>query len=256
MALSRKVESAIRQANEELSKTDKVGLSLYIAVEESENRTVQPQSLKSIVRDSEISVEAKSVYGLVGNLVDKGLARRGKRGGYGLKLDGREYFESLVGGQERGEPRDGDFLSVNDPDDDFYSPLISDINICYRNRVYDAVLVLTRKLFENLLIELLRGHFGMGDVSLFFIKEQRRFQSFSTLLENAKERSEQLLVYNPDIEDLLDKMDSFREKSNASAHSIEVNVSEQEIENLSETASELAQQFLRFKKQVEAASSD
>lgn len=245
----------IRQASEELSETDKVGISLYVAVDESQARTVEPQSLKSVVRGSEISVRSKSVSGLVGNLVDKGFARRGGRG-YGLTLDGREYFETLVGSEEREEPRDGDFISVSDPDGDFYSPLIDDINVCYKNRVYDAVLVLTRKLFENLLIELLRGHFGMEDVSLFFIKEQRRFQNFSTLLENAKERSDKLLFYNPDIKDILDKMDRFREKSNASAHSIEVNVSEQEIDDLSETASELAQHFLRLKKQVEAAPSD
>jgi hypothetical protein len=255
MTLSERVENAVRQAGTGISETDKVGISLYLALEESGSRLIEAQSLRSIVRDSEISVEGKSVYGLVGNLDDRGFVRR-DGGRYGLKLDGREYFESLVGTTEQAEPREGNFLSVTDPGDDFYSPLITDINACYKSRVYDAVLVLTRKLFENLLIELLRGHFGMEEISLFYIEEQGRFQPFSNLLENAKERSDDLRMYNPDIASLLDEMERFREKGNASAHSIDVNVSEEEIDSLSEAASELARQFLRLKKQVEVAPSN
>jgi hypothetical protein len=248
-----KLEDVIWQAEDELSKTEKVGVALYIAVQEAEDGKITPNTLKELIEASEVAVEGDSVYGLVGYLEEEELASREE--GYGLTIEGRKRFRPIVSEGEAVKPREESFIAISEPDDNFYGPLINDINTCYKNRVYDATLILTRKLLENLLIEILRGHYGMTELSLFYIEEKGRFQPFAVLLENARDRIEQLRMYDLDIADLLEEMDRFREEGNASAHSITVNVTEQEIDNLSEVATKLTKRFLRIREQVEVASS-
>jgi hypothetical protein len=249
-----KLESVIWQADDELSKTEKVGVALYIAVQKAEEGKIAPSTLKALIEASEVAVEGGSVYGLVGYLEEEDFASRGEEG-YGLTIEGRKRFGPIVSKGAAVEPREESFIVISEPDDSFYGPLINDINTCYKNRVYDATLILTRKLLENLLIEILRGHYGMTELSLFYIEEKGRFQSFSTLLKNAKDRVEQLRMYDLDIADLLEEIDQFREEGNASAHSITVDVTEQEIDDLSEVATKLTKRFLRIREQVEVASS-
>ena len=43
--------------------------------------------------------------------------------------------------------------------DEFYKNLINEINWCFGTRAYSSTMVMTRKLFENLVKDLLRMHF-------------------------------------------------------------------------------------------------
>jgi len=243
-----------RQAKNELSDTEKIALIVYWATEKQGNREISASGVRSLARDAKTGVKSKSVSGLLSYLRKKGVAGKGDSGYY-LTMDGKSRVESLVELSETAtSPRDDDFISVADPNDDFYSPLIDDINRCYRVGVNDAVLILVRKLIENLLIDILRGHYGNQRINLFYIPRRGRFHSFSSLLENLRDNKSDFKMYYLEIENLLKEIDEFRESANASAHSIEVRVPDKRLESMASRATKLVKRCLRIKKQIEAAS--
>ncbi len=79
------------------------------------------------------------------------------------------------------------YLDISDVPDPFYRDLIDLINKCYSYGIYPAVLVFSRKLLENLLVDILRKKYGMQNVELFFDTKRRRFRSFNELLKNFEE---------------------------------------------------------------------
>jgi hypothetical protein len=117
------------------------------------------------------------------------------------------------------------YLDISDFPDPFYRDLIELINKCYSYGIYPAVLVFSRKLLENLLIDILRRKYGMENIDLFFDRHHCRFRNFNELLRNfkikVKEDKEYFKAIVPDIEDIIGKIDEFREKANATAHRLE-----------------------------------
>lgn len=115
-------------------------------------------------------------------------------------------------------------ISENDIPDPFYKELIRLINKCYVYEIYPAVLIFSRKLLENLLIDILRKKYGMQHLELFYDKKRRRFLSFNDLLKNFEDKLNDFKIIVPNLDkELIRKINEFREAGNSSAHSLELN---------------------------------
>jgi len=123
------------------------------------------------------------------------------------------------------------YLDISDVPDPFYRDLIDLINKCYSYRIYPAVSVFSRKLLENLLIDILRKKYGEQRSELFLNKTRKRFCSFNILLKNFSGNLDDFKSIIPDLdEEFIKNMDTFREAGNSSAHSLELNVKKEELD--------------------------
>jgi hypothetical protein len=110
----------------------------------------------------------------------------------------------------------------NYPHPIFYYKLEDEINTAYRDvRLPNAALVLSRKLIENLVFNLLQYKFGPSRMDLYFDTKQARAKDFSVLLENMKDKKSE---FDADQHALIDKLwdlaQKFRPEANAKAHNI------------------------------------
>jgi len=144
------------------------------------------------------------------------------------------------------------FINIENTTDDFYDDLIENINKCYRIGVYDGTFVLTRKLLENLVIDLLRKEYPKSYLRIYYVPEEHRFRNFSDLLEVFEYRLKDYQSYTNGLtEELITDINRFRESANADAHSIVRNPSQEEIENLCEDAEHAAKVMLRALRSME-----
>lgn len=144
-----------------------------------------------------------------------------------------------------------EFLSIENVPGTFYPQLIADINSTYRLGVNDAALVLSRKLIENLLIDILRKKYGTDRLDLYFDTSTKQFENFNTLKENFEENISDFEYYSdtPDSE-LISLIDEFRHTANRGAHSIELNLTESEMEDYSDKLEMIAQVLFRMSSQI------
>ncbi len=67
-----------------------------------------------------------------------------------------------------------------DFNDVFYNELRDEINKAYQMRLFTSVMLLVRKLFENLIIEILRMKYPYnktGNLEIYYLENDRRFQN-------------------------------------------------------------------------------
>lgn len=157
------------------------------------------------------------------------------------------------------EQRDDNFLEIEDKNvnGQFYPSLIYEINQCYQIKADEATLVLTRKLVENLLIDALRGHFGMENNEMFYKKDRGEFKGLDNLLESFENNLPEFEEYiTVDGKNILDKAHSLRHTANASAHSIENQVEKEELDSLSQDATYVTKILLRLRREIQTAHRD
>ncbi|WP_154019044.1 hypothetical protein [Halococcus agarilyticus] len=124
------------------------------------------------------------------------------------------------------------FLDIDNVAGTFYPGLIERINTCYQLGINDATLILTRKLIENLLIDVLRRKYGTDRIEIYYDPDSSEFHSFYELIENFKELQSDFEHYSGEVDDnFIRELNSIRKPSNAEAHSIETDISDGEIEN-------------------------
>lgn len=107
--------------------------------------------------------------------------------------------------------------------DIFYNELKDEINEAYRMGLFTSVMLLSRKLFENLIIEILRIKYPSsvpGNLELYFIKNNKRFQDFTILLKNIEDRKGDFTVDEQIITEIISLIKPFRISANSNAHSI------------------------------------
>lgn len=138
------------------------------------------------------------------------------------------------------------FLDIDNIPGTFYPDLVEDINRCYSLGIYDATLVLTRKLLENLLIDVLREQYGTNRIQLYYRPINGRFESFSTLIENFENNLNDFQHLSGGLDsNFIDELNAFRQNANAEAHSIETNITESEMEGYRDQARHASQVLFR-----------
>lgn len=141
--------------------------------------------------------------------------------------------------------RERTFLQIRNIHGPFYPDLVQNINRSYDSEIYDATLVLTRKLLENLLIDILRERYGTARINLYYEPDSSQFQNFNTLIRNFDKNQDDFKHFSDEVDDdLIRKLDSFRQNANAEAHSIHSNLSESEIESYQADAEYLTKVLL------------
>lgn len=107
--------------------------------------------------------------------------------------------------------------------DFFMQGHITEINKAYTAGCYTSVHILTRKIVENLVREILVRQFPSTDFNnkeLYYDTQQRRFKDFSILLKNLFDKRHS---FEPSkikaIERLYDKTKKFKDEANDSTHS-------------------------------------
>jgi hypothetical protein len=105
----------------------------------------------------------------------------------------------------------------------FYDRLEEEVNIAYSNpKLPNAVLMLSRKLIENLVYNLLEYKFGkQRRIDLYYDTHQMRAHDFSVLLQNLQTNKSQ---YDTDQHDIIDKfletVKPFKRDANSKVHKV------------------------------------
>lgn len=143
------------------------------------------------------------------------------------------------------------FFDINNVPGTFYPDLVENINRCYSLGIYDATLVLTRKLFENLLIDILREQYGKQEIHLYYLPDNHRFKKFSTLINNFEDNLSDFQHLSRGLDsDFIDELNAFRQDANAEAHSIETNITEDEMEEYREQARHASRVLFRVRENL------
>jgi hypothetical protein len=234
-----------------------VALAVFYFEEYVEQREVTRAEIHTVIESSRTSIPSSNIPTYLSRLQNDDLLTTTENDGYRLTHDGLEHIKSQLGDVIVEDPRDELFIDTDVVDDYFYERLIMDINECYRVRVNSASLVLTRKLFENLLVDILRWHYGMDDIEMFFDPDQGYHHGLSRLKRNVRNNVNDFRVYSRDIDvDLLDKLDQFKESGDASAHSIVVDISDEEIETMTNDATQLTNILYDIRRGIQYASDE
>ena len=129
----------------------------------------------------------------------------------------------------------------------FYYKLISEINCLYERGFVLALWVLIRKLFENLIIDILRKQYGTISLDLYFDVSKRKFQSFSVLINNFKLNKNDFIYVTTELDNaLINEINEFRETGNSSAHSIDVDLNIDDFTDRKERINYLTQFLFRL----------
>jgi hypothetical protein len=138
------------------------------------------------------------------------------------------------------------FIDIDNTTDDFYDDLIENVNQCYRIGVYDGTFVLTRKLLENQVLDLLRNEYPKSYLPMYYIPNERRFRNFSTLLEVFEYRLKDFQSYTNGIDsDLVSNIRRFKNTANSDAHSIVRNPDKEDIDDLGDDAEHASKVMFR-----------
>ena len=116
--------------------------------------------------------------------------------------------------------------------DSFYNDLIEQINVTFLDCCYSASTILLRKLFENLLIDILRKKYGTKECKYLYWNERRKhFLNFAKLIENFKEKLNDFIIYSKKIEKNFIKFleEKIKFPGNESAHTIEEIIEEKDL---------------------------
>ena len=120
-------------------------------------------------------------------------------------------------------PLTKDNLITEKFDDLFYIRLKNQINIGYKFGLYSSVVVLSRKLVENLLIEVLRKKYPgneKGNLELYYVTKKGRFHDFTVLLDNLEQKKSTFGIDEPTVSKFISLVKPFRESANSTAHSM------------------------------------
>lgn len=143
------------------------------------------------------------------------------------------------------------FLDLDEVPGNFYPDLVGDVNQCYRLGIYDATLVLTRKLIENQLIDIFHAKYGTEEIDLYYRPEQKRSENFGTLVENFEKRLDDFNHHPSSTgKELIEDVNHFRTQANVGAHSIETDISEDEIDEYQQVGEHVVKILFRLYESV------
>lgn len=115
---------------------------------------------------------------------------------------------------------------------EFYDELIDEINLTHAYGLHRSTSILLRKLFETLLIELLRIKFGSQRIDLYYNEKKHQFRGFYNLIKNLKSVQNE---FNPITSGLdgnfFEFLEKFRETANSNVHNLESYFDKSLLEN-------------------------
>lgn len=107
-------------------------------------------------------------------------------------------------------------------EDIFYRNLNQEINKCYKLGAYTSAFILSRKLIENLIIDILRKKFPQNqeNIDIYYRVNEGRFHDLTILLKNFEQRKKDFGIDEETIDEFFKLIKPFRPSANSNAHSI------------------------------------
>lgn len=240
------------------SQSDIVGLTIHYLETEVGQDSVKTSEIRALLEGSRIDLNASVISARVSDLNEEGLltiVQDTSPYNYRLTFDGLEKFDEMA--PELEEPdkvREDRFIDVDITEVDYYAKLVNHINKSYQYGINDGCLVLTRKLYENLVIDILRAEYGGEGISLYYNTENGRFHGLGTLCGKLKEKSSELEHYSRELDNgLVDRVEQFKEHGNSQAHSVRVDIDTDELEGMSEEATKLTNTLYDLREEIRIA---
>jgi len=107
-----------------------------------------------------------------------------------------KIFDENVRGVMEVEPKNekgetlvfSEYLITTKLEAPYYSNLIHEINLAFYYKLPNATLVLLRKFFENLLVDLFQEEFGVEEIGLYYDENGNRHHNLGVLSKNLREK--------------------------------------------------------------------
>lgn len=230
--------------DDEAVQREQVALIFYYLEEFQSQDEVTQSDVIDVIQSSRSTISASSVSTYFGRLDDESWITSTENDGYRLTHPGEDEVEELLDNDALDDHRDENdlFIDTDAVDDERYEALIEDINDSYRYRVHSGTMVLTRKLFEDMVFEILKTHYAGDDVQMFYNQEDDCHYSFNELLNNLKDGVSTLRRYSRELDDaFVEDVRDIKNAGNRGAHSIRVDFTDGDIEEWSDDATRIAE---------------
>lgn len=222
---------------------EQVALIFYYLEEFKGQDEITQSDVKDVIQSSRSTISISSVSTYFRRL-DGSWITSTQNGGYRLTHPGEDGVEELLDEDALDDHRDKNdlFIDTDAVDDERYEELIGDINDSYRYRVHSGTMILTRKLFEDMVFEILKTHYAGDDVQMFYNQEDDCHYSFNELLNNLKDGVSTLRRYSRELDDaFVEEIRDIKNAGNRGAHSIRVDFTDDDIKESSDEATRIAE---------------
>ena len=139
----------------------------------------------------------------------------------------------------------------------FYISLVDEINTAFKKRLWTSTMVLLRKLFENLLIEMFREKYisDPEKVNLFYNKKKHQFRSFESLKDSlfTKDNLIDFEPYDPMIykdRNFKGFLEKIKIEGNKNAHTMEIIHKPEKIKEMRDAINEYSALLCRIINQI------
>lgn len=228
-------DNLLRHFSAEAGQKEEVALAFFF-FEQTGRKGVSRSEVRDLLSDSRSGVQNSSLSKYVQRLDDnEWIVPTGDNGSYRISHKGEREVQDLLDEGALEDRRSGAFIDLDVIEHTYYEQLVDDINRCYEYRVNDGVLVLTRKLHENLVYEILRAEYSDTDPQMFYDVENHRHYRYDELLNNLKDAAKDVRRMTKEGLDgeMVEEIRALKDKGNTSAHSIRVDIPDDELDDLS-----------------------
>lgn len=219
---------------------DEIGLIFYYLEEYEDYERVSQSDARGVISRSRSTITTSSIPTYFSRLRDDKWIRPTESDGYRLTNPGQKQVEEMLDEEAIEDRRDDDdlFLDLNGQvNDERYEQLIEDINKSYKYKIHDATMVLTRKLFEELVYQILKIEYAGEKDEMHFDTENGWHYGFDDLISNLRTGVPDLREYCRDLDrPLVDQIRDFKNEADNGAHSIRVDFADEEVEDWSDDA--------------------
>jgi hypothetical protein len=102
-----------------------------------------------------------------------------------------------------------------------YDQLKNEINKAYKFGLFTSAVILSRKIIEDLVIDILRSMFPESiNLNIYYNIEENRFHDFSLLIKNLEKRKNEFPLDKENLTEFISLVKPFRPFANSNAHSI------------------------------------
>lgn len=209
-----------------------VALAIYHLEEIVGQDQVTQSEVRNLIQKSRSTINESSIPSYFRRLDGDWITSTGN-GAYRLSNPGRKGVKKLLADDALESTRDEEelFIDFDQFEDERYQHLVSNINECYRHRINDAVMVLTRKLFEDLVYNILVGHYAGKKPEMYYDIDNQRHYRFDELLDNMKDGIPDLRQYSPLFEKkTIEALRDLKNAGNKGAHVIRIKITEDEMD--------------------------
>jgi len=161
-------------------------------------------------------------------------------------------FQDTGGIHEIAKVVNSQLLVKSEFEDYFLTSISKELNGVYRAGFYNSTLLLSRKLFENLLVKLLEHKYPKNvdnNLDLYFDTSRNSYRDFSDLIKVLGDKKDDFKDGYSTVERFLTKIEKLTDVTNPTAHKLTYNASREDVSSL-----ELEELLELYKKIAEVVS--